>query len=162
MSWQDENKIKRIFNTFKRVKANIFNEDIEALKYISERLEENQKLVSDNNILFCKLLAIQLKHNLEHFSSIKTAIKVLDSELKQPLSFHLAILQTSLNNTDKINYFKSLGFDMDAHTNEDLKIKENEKQIIEALNKNWSYENVSKSFYKSANDFITDINNYVL
>jgi len=163
MSWQSENSVKRIFNTFKRLKTQIFNQDIEALKQLNNELILTQKSYVNDNILFGKLLCYVLDKNLHQNGDIKASIKIASDILKEPLDYHLQLFQKNLNNKDLENYFLSLGLNLDH-----LNFKDNNKQIItnkqkEIINKiktNWTFENVEKSFYNTANDFLKDIDNY--
>ena len=154
MSWKEENSVKRIFNTLKRLKKHIFNEDVEALKTISESLENYKQTYVNDNKLYAKLLAFILMQNLLHYKDMKLAIKATDDILKNSLDFHLHFLGKALNENDKNNFFDSLNIKSDAE------IKEHQKEIIEKLNENWSDETVKKSFYNTANSFLKDINNY--
>ena len=163
MSWQTDNAVKRIFNTFKRLKTNIFNQDIEALKLLNEELIEAEKRRVNDNLLYAKLLCFVLDKNLIHHGSIKIAIKATNDILLNPIDYYLQSFHKNLNNQDMINYFNSIGIDMNDinDKNKDEIISKNQKEIIEKLSKNWTYENVEKSFYKTATEFLNDINNYV-
>lgn len=162
MSWKSDLAIKRIFNSFKRLKNQIFSQDIDALKLLNETILESEKKYVNDNLLYAKLLCIALRYRTEYYSDIKTALKSIDSDLNIELNEQIKLLQISLNNIDKLNYLKSIGFDLD---NENLsKIEElngNQKQFLEKLKTNWTYESVHKSFMNSANDFLQDIKNYV-
>lgn len=163
MSWITDNALKRVFNAFKRSKDKIYKEDIEALKLLNEELVNNNKSYVNDNILFAKLLCYVLNQNLHQNGSIKIAIKQTADILKEPLSFHLEMFKTNLNNKEIESYLTSLNLNLDHFdlkaNNTDL-LKANEKEIAEKLKTNWTYENVEKSFYNSANDFLKDINNY--
>jgi len=74
MSWKSDNSVKRIFNTFKRLKSQIFNQDIEALKQLNDELNYTQKSYVVDNLLFAKLLCYVINQNLHGCSDIKTAI----------------------------------------------------------------------------------------
>jgi len=73
MSWHTDNAVKRIFNSFKRLKNQIFEQDIEALKLLNEELINNQKNYVNDNRLFLKLLAIHLKTEVDYFRDINFA-----------------------------------------------------------------------------------------
>ena len=82
MSWEDKKAIRRIFNTFKRVPKQVFQEDIDALKTINESLEAKASETAHDNLLYAKLLAVVLRHNVAYFGNIQQAIKkVKDDEL---------------------------------------------------------------------------------
>lgn len=148
MSWKDENAIKRIFNTFKRVKNQIYEQDVEALKQLKESIEIKDEINAKDNLLYLKLLTVVLKFNIDYYKDVNLAIKETSKYLATPLNNHLVILQMTLNNNDKINFFK------------DKNIEDHSEEIINKLNTNWSLENVEKSLYKTANEFLKDIENY--
>ena len=168
MSWTEQNAFKRIYNVFKRNKNNIYSEDIEALKLLNTTLENKNKQFVTQNLLYAKLLAIQLNQNLMYYGSIEEAIKKIKSDLSLSLNYNLIYLQKNLNNTELINYFNSLGVNTsnpnlltdEQKQNDKNIISENQKEIIEQLKKNWDFELVEKSFVKTANELLKDVNYY--
>lgn len=168
MSWTEQNAFKRIYNVFKRNKNNIYSEDIEALKLLNTALENKNKEFVTQNLLFAKLLAIQLNQNLMYYGSIEEAIKKIKYDLSLSLNYNLIYLQKNLNNTELINYFKSIGVNTsnphllsdEQNQNDKNIISENQKEIIEQLKKNWDFELVEKSFVKTANELLKDVNYY--
>ena len=164
MSWNSDNAVKRIFNSFKRLKSQIYNEDIEALKQLNEELLNNQKNYVNDNILFAKLLSHILINELKYQGTMKMAVKKIDSVLKTPISHHTEFLRMELNNKDFLEYIESLGIETD-HLNHkenknDLILNDNQKEIQDKLLNFWNYNKVEKSFYNTANEFLKDINNY--
>jgi hypothetical protein len=164
MSWKEDNAIKRIYNVFKRSK--VYQEDVNALKLISNSIDEQDKSIANDNLLFAKLLSIQLRQNLEHYGSMEVALKKIDDELKRPLNYHSQILQKTFNQVEFDTYLKSIGINVnfvhsnaDAKNNEDIIIKQ-QKEIAKKFIKDWSFEAVEKSFYKTANQIIKNINYY--
>lgn len=165
MSWIHQNAIKRIFNTFKRLKGQIWEQDIDSLKLLSNLVETASKTHVDDNLLYAKLLAVHLKQEVEYSKDIRFAIKNTSALLSKPLSYHIEMLRIELNNTDLSEYFKSIGLKSERDTIENRVkekeiISENQKEIIKKLNSFWDYDKVSKSFYNSANDFLKDVDNY--
>lgn len=165
MSWIEQKAVTRIFNTFKRLKAQVFNEDIEALKTISEAISENHKTNVNDHTLFTKLLALQLCQNVNHYGDMQTALKVLNDELQQPLNYHLQFLTTYLNTAELKKFLHSVDLDKGYKTIEELeqqkaKVKEHQKEFVEKLQKSWSYNEVEKSFYNTANGLLKDVENY--
>jgi hypothetical protein len=161
MSWKTENAVKRIFNTFKRLKTQIFNQDIEALKILNTEFENKRDGYVNDNLLFAKLLCIALRYRTETFLDIKMAIKSIDTDFNTPLNHQIEFLQLTLNRVDKANYLKSIGFDIDNENFSEIsELNGKELEFLEKLKTNWSYENVYKSFMNSANDFLKDIKNY--
>jgi len=165
MSWKEQNAIKRIYNTFKRVQKGIFNEDVEALKILKDNLDYSAKQTAEDNLLYAKLLAIHLRQTFEYFGDIKLTIKKVKDELEIPLEAHLQFLEKKMNDIELKNYIESLGIKIDFETYEDLEknkanIKEHQKEIINKMKSTWSYDTVEKSFYNTANTFLKDVNNY--
>jgi len=167
MSWQLENAKKRVFNVFKRNKDKIYKEDIEALKTINTELELKRDKYVNDNLLFAKLLVYVLDRNVHQNGDIKASIKIVADILKEPLDYHLQMFHANLNQKGIDNYLETLGFNLDhlenckeIKINNDKILKENEKEIIEKLKVNWTFENVSKSIYNTANEFLKDIDNY--
>jgi len=167
MSWASENAFKRVFNVFRRSKDKIYKEDIEALKLLNEELLNSQKKYVNDNILYVKLLVYILDRNVHRNGDIKASIKIVSGILKEPLDYHLQMFHTNLNQKGVDNYLETLGFNLDhLENNKEIKInndkilKENEKEIIKKLKINWTFDNVSKSVYNTANEFLKDIDNY--
>lgn len=170
MSWLAKNKLDRITKVFKRAKERktpIFNEDIEALKFMYNFI--NEKSVSGSSVhpLFLKILTVYLFQNSSYYGGINQALKSLNEVLSKPLGFHLQMLTDHLNNIELDNFFKEKGFgDKIYRTKEEEQkhlelIKENEKEIIEKLKNAWTYEQVETSFYRSANGYITNLDYYI-
>jgi len=149
MSWRIENNTKRIYNVFKRSKSQIYSEDIEALKDVLNHIEEGKKQVSIDNILFLKLLSIHLLQNLDYYGNIKGAVKECGKLLNQPLNHHIEKLRISLNYLEVKEYVDNLRME-----------EYNDPEILDKLNKEWSYKVVENSLYNSCNDFIKDVENY--
>lgn len=165
MSWKSDNSVKRIFNTFKRLKTQIFNQDIEALKQLNDELNTTQKSYVVDNLLFAKLLCYVINQNLHGCSDIKTAISQTSGILKEPLDYHLEILKTNLNSNTIQNYLLSLGLDLDhlnhsKNDNESI-LKSNQIEMIEIIKKQYSFESIEKSFYNTANDLLKETENYI-
>ena len=160
MSWKDKQHITRIFNSFKRNKANIYPEDINALKSLDELINDNSKTMTAGNLIYAKVLCLYLKQNANYYSGVKMAIKGLQSELKRPLEYHLEMLTKELNNIELINYFESKGIDLsNGYCDKKVNAADNQ-DLINKLKSEWSFEIVEKSFYNSANDLLKNVENY--
>jgi len=168
MSWKIENAKNRVFNVFKRNKENIYKEDIESLKTINTELELKRDKYVNDNLLYAKLLAVLLTTELRYTKDIKSSIKEIGNDLSKPLDFHLDFLRMNLNDIDlesHLNYLGLLDFDFWDVTQE-TKIKKNEiinsikPEMIDKIKHNWTLENVKKSFYNTANEFLQDVDNY--
>jgi len=160
LSWLSDNAVKRIFNAFKRSKDKIYKEDIEALKLLNDELINSQKQYVNDNILYAKLLSVILMQEVRYFNDMKMAIKNVNGIFLLPLENHIENLRNELNRNDFNLYIESIGIDLNSNKNEDKILENNQKEIIEKLNKFWNYEKVEKSFYNTANDFLKDFNNY--
>lgn len=162
MSWKSDLAIKRIFNSFKRLKNQIFIQDIDALKLLNKTILESEKKYVNDNLLYAKLLCIALRYRTEYHTNIKTALKSIDSDLNLSLNEQIELLRLTLNRVDKTNYLKSIGVDLNNENFSEIEeLKDNQKEFLEKLKNNWNYESVYKSFMNSANDFLKDIKNYV-
>ena len=171
MSWQNQNALKRVFNVYKRFKeqnGKIWDNDIEALKTINTALENGSKSYVNDNLLFAKLLVYVLDRNVHNNGDIKASIKIVADILKEPLDYHLQMFQSNLNNKGIDNYLQSLGLNLD-HLDHSKERKEANDKILEKygseitrkLQSNWTYQNVSKSFYNTANEFLQETDNYI-
>jgi len=167
MSWTTDNALNRIVNVYKRFKeqkGKLWDKDIEAIQTLSTEIENSQKTYVNDNILYAKLLSHILKQNLAHYGSMPMAIKATSDILNTPINEHIEWLRLELNNQDDINFFKGLDLEIDhlnhKENNNDKILTDNQKEIKEKFGKFWNYEKVSSSFYKSANEFLKDINNY--
>lgn len=172
MSWATDNAMNRVFNVFKRFneqKGKLWDNDVEALKTINTALENASKEYVTNNLLYAKLLAITLANELRYRKDIKDAIKGVSSELLKPLDFHLDFLKMHLNEVDLESHLRHLGlldFDFWDVTQETQNKKNTiiqgiKPEMIDKIKHSWTLENVKKSFHKTANDFLKDIDNYV-
>lgn len=166
MSWHHQNALKRVFNVFKRSKERklpIYDNDIEALKLLSTVIENKSETYVNDNLLFGKLVLYFLNDNLHQTGQIKDSIKNLSNILKEPLNDRIEILRMNLNNQDLNNYLESIGINTDFYKvglNDKKILAEKNKEMSEKIKKNWTIENVRKSFYSTANDLLKDIDNY--
>lgn len=161
MSWQDKRSITRIFNTFRRLKSGIYQEDIDALKHVSESIEAHQRAFVNDNLLFAKLLCIIIKQEQEYYGGVNMAIKNINSQLRLPMSHHLQMLELSMNSVEQNNFLTSIGIDMKSHDFQRDVISNHQNEILEKLGKAWKYEAIEKSFYNTANEMLKETNNYV-
>lgn len=160
MSWELKRNVTKIFNAFKRNKERIYKEDIEALKNLDEFINESSKQFTKDNLIYAKILIINLRQNLHFYRSMNTTIKSLQKELKIPLDYQLEMLTKELNNLSLLNYCTEKGVNFDEVFFDKSKATNEEKEFIEKIKKNWTKEQVEKSFYNSANDLLKEIENY--
>lgn len=145
MSWENKKAVNRIFNTFKRLKDKIYEEDIDALKLLNELVEQNKRAVANDNILYAKLLCFFINRNALHFGSIQLAIKEAHNELLKPLPVHIKELQIALNRMEEMRQGEKIKTGLD---------------LLNVKQEKWTLGKVEDSFYNSANTFIKDVNNY--
>ncbi len=161
MGWKEQNAIKRIFNTFKRIKNGIYEQDVEALKQLKESNENNDKQTVFDNKLYSKLLIVILKQNLEYYGDMKLAISETSRMLKMTIPEHIKILERTLNMQTSLSFLKGKGIDFENLIKDETEtINANKQELIDHFSKSWTYENVEKSFYRTANDFLKDVENY--
>jgi hypothetical protein len=168
MSWKEDNALDKILNVFKRFKQQkgiVYPNDIEALRTLKEASVNRSEAHVNDNILFAKLLAMQLRQEIDYFGDVQMAIKSISANLGQPMGYHIEKLRMQINNTADINHFKSIGIDISVDTKA---ARQDHKNILQAEQKGffykiasyWNYEKVSSSFYNTANDLLKDLNNY--
>lgn len=150
MSWSTDNAVKRIFNSFKRLKNQIFTQDIEALKLINDTISESEKIYVNDNLLYAKLLCYILDRNLHCHDDIKIAIKNAADILKEPLEFHLGMLHKNINDKNILKHIENIDFE-----------NTDQKELIKKLENSFSYKSIEKSFYNTANDFLRETDNYI-
>lgn len=160
MSWELKRNVTKIFNAFKRNKERIYKEDIDALKNIDEFINESSKQLTKDNLIYAKVLAINLRQNLHYYQSMNTSIKSLQNELKLPLNYQLEMLTKELNNITLLNYFRDKGVNFDEMFFDKSLASKEQKEVTEKILSSWTKEQVEKSFYNSANDLLKEIENY--
>ena len=162
MSWENKKNVLRIFNTFKRLKDKIYPQDIDPLKEIDNFINQKSKQNTKDNLIYAKILAIYLKQNIYYYKDIRTAIKSVRNELKMPLEKHIEVLSIELNNNELFKTVENLGCNLNktnldkSFLSDPIKRKEFESKLLNS----WTYDNVEKSFYNTANDLLKDVNNY--
>lgn len=168
MSWKSNGAFKRLGNTFKRLheKKLVFKEDFEALKTLQEEINELTENRVNDNILFAKLLCTNLNGYLMKFGDINLARKWVQMDLSIDLSSHIEQLTFELNNNELKKLMQNKGIDFELVNDKETKdknaeiIKQHEKEFIDKILARWEYEDVKKSFEKTVNEIITNIDNY--
>jgi hypothetical protein len=165
MSWTQDNALKRIFNVFKRSKDKVYKEDIEALKLLSEEIEARRMIIGQDNLLFAKLLCYILNAKLHDKGNMKSAIIMVSKVLKEPLNHQIELLRVNINSQELNVYLSSIGIDNnfplhDSDKNLDI-LNKSDKEIIDKIQKNWDFKTVQSSFLKTANEFLTETENYI-
>lgn len=163
MSWKDENALKRIFNTFKRLEKNIFKQDIDALKHLNQTIELQKKQNIDSNILFAITLSLLIKERLRKGQSINAVLYMIGHDLR---SFDLVenVRQlTALINANELQQFMKekeviipKGKDVYNDTDELLELwyKQYDKEFLDKILESWSFDEVKKNFENTVNEII--------
>lgn len=171
MSWKSQKHLKRIYNLFKRAKDKkiLFQEDLDAFKELNDEIDELTAYKVKDHVLLKKLMLYVFFSDINNGYTIEQSIKNLDRVFKNSTLYYLEILTKTLNNNSINEYFKSIGLEekdfTKIRTKEELDkeieiISKNQKEMVLKLNSNYSVEQVEKSFVRTINEFINDINNY--
>lgn len=169
MSWKAKGAFTRLGNTFKRLheKKLVFKEDFEALKTLQETINDLTELRVKEHTLFAKLLCTNIYWNLVRFGDIKEAIKWVQMDLDINLSSHLEQLTNELNIQQITNLMKSKDITFELVESKESKdrnlelIKTHEKEFVNKILESWNFEDVKKSFEKTANEMISNPENYL-
>lgn len=163
MSWKSQKAFKRIFNTFKRLNKQIYQEDIDALKDLNEIVEDMTELRIKDNTLFAKLLCNNIYWNMILTNDIQQSIRMVQDDLDVSLNEHIKRLTHELNHSELVKLMKSKGIEFELKSNKEEQekiIKENQREFTQKVLDNWDFDTVQKSFYKTANEMISNPDNY--
>ena len=152
--------LERIYKTFIRVKTQVFTEDKEAFKNVLNYYEETQAQIALSNLPYLKAITLLMAHYTKFTGSAKEASFLLQKDLETPLPMQVEKLRLMINNADIMEYFKSVGLDSEDNTENIL--KENHKEIVDKINKSYTFDKEKKSIFKTANDlqFNTKVNEF--
>lgn len=170
MSWKSNNAFKRLGNTFKRLheKKLIYKEDVEALKTLQDVINELTELRVKEHTLFAKLLCTNIYWNLIRFGNITEAIKWVQMDLDVNLTSHIEQLTNELNIQQITNLMKSKDITFELVEDKESRernlelIKKHEKEFTNKILEKWTYDVVKKSFEKTANEMISNPDNYTI
>jgi hypothetical protein len=146
-------------------KGNKPNEtDKVALNALIKFINNSDKEVVHENLLFAKLYTIVLSDFLLNYKDIDFANKQLNKELSTPLEYHIQILQQRLKTFEVENYFKSKGINDPLLTDDNF---EKYKHLFPAVNSrefsesfdHWDYENVVSHLNRNINESLTTYKN---
>jgi hypothetical protein len=146
-------------------KGNKPNEtDKVAMNALIKFINNSDKEVVQENLLFAKLYTIVLSDFLLNYKDIDFANKQLNKELSTPLEFHIQILQQRLKTFEVENYFKSKGItdplltDNNFEKHKHLFPSVNSKEFSESFD-HWDYENVVSHLNRNINESLTTYKN---
>lgn len=146
-------------------KGNKPNEtDKVALNALIKFINNSDKEVVQENLLFAKLYTIVLSDFLLNYKDIDFANKQLNKELSTPLEYQIQILQQRLKTFEVENYFKSKGITDPLLTDDNF---EKYKHLFPAVNSrefsesfdHWDYENVVSHLNRNINESLTTYKN---
>lgn len=145
--------LERIYKTFIRLKSQIYDQDKEALKTLINSFEETQEQIALTDLPYTKCIALLMYHYTQHTQDAKQANFLLKKDLEMPLGFHIEQLKNQITNVNTMKFYESIGLVGNLKESEQNRIiEENEKEIINQLQKEFSFEIVKKSLYNTAND----------
>ena len=146
-------------------KGNKPNEtDKVALNALIKFINNSDKEVVQENLLFAKLYTIVLSDFLLNYRDINFANKQLNKELSTPLEFHIQILEQRLKTFEVENYFKSKGIVDPLLTDDNFeKYKHlfpsvNSREFAESFD-HWDYENVVSHLNRNINESLITYKN---
>lgn len=170
MSYKDENAIKRIFNTFKRLNKNIFQQDIDALKQIKESLDFYKIRQVNDNKIYAKVLCLLIKERYMRLPDINMCIESVHRDIKlYSLGEQLEMLTIKLKTNHIASYLKECKIevssdefnDVEALTKREIEWHDKyEKKLFDEIIKTWNTEFVTDKFYTTANEILQDVDNY--
>ena len=146
-------------------KGNKPNEtDKVALNALIKFINNSDKEVVQENLLFAKLYTIVISDFLLNYKDIDFANKQLNKELSTPLEYQIQILQQRLKTFEVENYFKSKGITDPLLTDDNF---EKYKHLFPAVNSrefsesfdHWDYENVVSHLNRNINESLTTYKN---
>lgn len=146
-------------------KGNKPNEtDKVALNSLIKFINNSDKEVVQENLLFAKLYTIVLSDFLLNYKDIDFANKQLNKELSTPLEFHVQILEQRLKTFEVENYFKSKGIVDPLLTDDNF---EKYKHLFPSVNSRefaesfdyWDYNNVVSHLNRNINESLTTYKN---
>lgn len=142
--------------------------DIEALNTILLFFDATQKKQVEDNRIFAKLLAIDLKHRyLRCNEDINNTLKNLSQDLKQKLEFHIGLLSAKMTTTQITNYVKGLTIKVPKNEfNDPIALAKRENQfwdehqqsILDEILFLNSEEQIRDNFYSTANEILNNEN----
>ena len=153
-----QDAIKRL--SFTISKSNKPNEtDAAALNRIIDDLNAAREENLQNHILFAKLYCVMLTKGSMHYGTMEESNKIINSDLKQPLEYHLSFLQIELQRQEIDQYFKSKGItdpllrinNFEAYKH--LFPQINPKEFLEVLD-TWDKDNTAAHFQNTVNQSI--------
>jgi hypothetical protein len=170
MSFKNENALKRIFNTFKRLNKNIFQQDIDALKQLKESLDFYKIQQVNDNKIYAKVLCMLIKERYMRYGDINFALKSISKDLKgTTLEEQLEMLTSKIRTTEIYTYLQQCKIDVpnnELNDYEALCKREEEwgnkydKQLFDKIIETWNTDFITDRFYTSANEILQDVDNY--
>src|SRR6187402_1368754 len=156
MSWKDDNALKRIFSTFKRLKSNIFQQDIDALKQLQESLEFYKKQNVDRSKVYAVILCMLIKERTRRMD-INTALYMIGQDCKHGLDFHIGTLTSQLICNDLNSFMKESKIDVPTQEKNPEELQKYieqwhekyDKDFLDRILNSWTDEEVSRQFYNT-------------
>lgn len=174
MSWEDKKSVNRIVSTFKRLKTQIFKQDVDAIKHLSELVDSLDKKVSIDNKLFLKALTLLIIERYSKNQGVNFTLKTIEKDLLQSQNYHSEILKIKINAIEfkkvidalevkltesEIVELENASVDQLEHF-ENRVFTDNYLEVVSNIKKTWTSKHIETSLYRSANTFIQNIDNY--
>lgn len=128
--------------------------DIEAFNEILSAYSKSESENINNNMAFCKLLALLMIEKVRKFDNVDEAIKAIGISLMLPLQVHVTNLQSVLNITQLRLYMETLKIDVPTD--------EYDPEVLENYCQQWheKYDAVMWSRVLSTYDTQYTMNNF--
>ena len=147
-------------------KITINEEDINAIDFLINWIDQQKKETINHNQLFAKLYCYALSNEIEFYKDVRFANKKLQEKLNEPIENHYDKIVSDLNRLELTKYMQSKGI-MTDHI-ESLLLTESQQQEQDELKAKILKENTkevqsyvlgffkSENVYKSINNQITE------
>lgn len=163
LQWRFKNENVKINES----KITINTQDVDAIDFLINWVNNQKKESLKENLLFAKIYAYALSNEIEFYKDIQFSNRKLQEELRKPIEIHYNKIAEDLNRLELNKFLKSKGIITDHLENMLLKqnqqeaqyllIKENKKEIEKYVLGVFDVKNV----YKSLNNTITEcLNKY--
>jgi len=170
MSWENDRAIKRIFNTFKRLNKNVFQQDIDALKQLKESLDFHKIQQVNDNKIYAKVLCMLIKERYIRMPDINIVLSTIQSDIRNSsLPEHIELLTIKIRATQLSMFFQECKIDVPNNELNDIEAlakREQEwhdkfdKPLFEEIIKLWQTDVVTDKFYNTANTILQNVDNY--
>ncbi len=115
-------------------KITINEEDVNAIEFLTNWINNQKKETINQNQLFAKMYCYCLSNEIEFYKDVKFANRKLQEKLNEPIENHYNKIVNDLNRLELTKYMQSKGIIMDnvelMMLNEAQQLEQNEKQAL--------------------------------